>query len=44
MTKKLALICLAVIIALPALWFGANAYNEYRVQNCSPKTIDTPQP
>jgi len=35
MTKKIIIGVIIAAIALPALWFGASAYNDYRIRNCT---------
>ena len=34
MRKKVIIGLVIAALAIPALWFGVSAYNDYRVKNC----------
>jgi len=35
MTKKIIIGALVAAIAIPTLWIGTSAYNDYRIKNCT---------
>jgi len=37
MSKKVITGLVIAALAIPALWFGVSAYNDYRVKNCTPQ-------
>lgn len=42
MRKKVILGAILAVIAAPALWFGADAYSDYRNRICVPNAETTP--